>query len=257
MNALHRLLDPTPAVLRAAVLVWALLSIAMPAVAGGFSILPTRLNLAAERAVQSLMLTNTSAQTVTVESQVLVWPEGAPGQLASDVVVTPAVLTLPPGQRMRVRVGLLRGADGRSERAYRIYFTELPAPAPLQGAGVGVRLRIGVPLFVAPKTAQPKALVWRAEQDERGWQLSVHNPGNVHARVVNPSLVLAAAPAAPEPPPLPLASGTPYVLAGATLRIALPPGLAPGVLQGAAPNAARVRWLDGDDAYEATLPAAP
>ncbi len=213
-----------------------------PALAGGFSVLPTRVTLAAERAVQSVMLTNTSAQTVTVESQVVVWPEGADGQLAADVVVTPAVVTLPPGQRVRVRIGLLRGGDGAAERAYRIYFTELPAPAPLQGAGIGVRLRVGIPVFVVPLLAQPQPLQWRALHGNEGWQLEAHNPGNVHARMAEPALVAAGQTQRLESP-------SPYVLAGAVLRMALPAGAAP-------PQPVqnlRLRWMDGDDARDSAV----
>ncbi len=207
------------------------------ATAGGLSVLPTRLDMAQDRGVQSVLLTNTSAQTVTVETQVLVWPEGAAGQQASDVVVNPAVITLPPNQRMRVRVGLLRAGGGEVERAYRLYFTELPALSPLQGAGIGVRLRVGIPVFVAPLKAQPQALQWSASMGPQGWELEARNVGNVHARVTSPALVIDGRPQG-------LSAPSPYVLAGAGLK--LPVGAQ-------WPAGARVRWMDGDDERESAV----
>ncbi len=201
--------------------------------AGGLSVLPTRIDLGAGKGVQSVLLTNTSAQTVTIESQVVVWPDGAPGQSPGDVVVTPPVVTLPPGQRMRVRIGLLRGGNGAAERAYRLYFTELPAPAPLQGAGIGVRLRIGVPLFVAPTQVRSAALQWTLLQHASGPQLQVHNPGNAHQQL---SRIVPAG----RSEALPQLS--PYLLAGATMTLEWPADL---------PAGTRVRWLDGHDEHDA------
>lgn len=211
------------------------LLLAGPARAGGLSVLPTRVDLAADRGVQSVLLTNTSEQTVTVETQVLVWPAGATGQLANDIVVTPAVVTLPPNQRMRVRIGLLRPGGGEVERAYRLYFTELPAPAPLQGAGVGVRLSVGIPLFVAPDRASAQPLSWSAQQTAEGWRLVARNDGNVHARLAFPALQGIAG-------TLPMSS--PYVLARSSLAFPLPGRPSPG---------SRVRWRDGDDERDSAV----
>jgi fimbrial chaperone protein len=208
-----------------------------PAWAGGLSVLPTRIDLGSGRAVQSVLLTNTSAQTVTVETQVLVWPEGANGQLANDIVVTPAVVTLPPNQRMRVRIGLLRASASDVERAYRLYFTELPAPAALQGAGIGVRLRVGIPVFLAATRVQPEALQWSAQQGPDGWTLEARNGGNVHTRIGRPALLRDGQTA-------PLDLPSPYVLARSMLRMPLGEGVVPGT---------RIRWLDGDDERESAV----
>ncbi len=222
---------------------WFLALGATPAAAGSFSVLPTKVQLASDRGVQSVLLTNTSSTTMTVESQVVVWPEDAAGQQPSDVVVTPAVVTLPPGQRMRVRIGLLRPSAGGVERAYRLYFTELASPAPIQGAAIGVRLRVGIPVFVAPEQDKPQALRFKAlrlpeaETDAgAGWAIEAYNPGNVHARLAAPVLANGAQ-------QWPLQAMGLHVLAGRTLRLNLPPGTEPS-------PGMRVRWKDGDDALD-------
>lgn len=224
----------------------ALLVPPLPVLAGGFSILPTRLQMSADNGVQSVLLTNTSGAAVTLESQVIVWSEGDTAQQANDVVVSPAVVTLPPGQRMRVRIGLLRSGAGQQERAYRLYFTELLPPAPLQGAGIGVRLRVGIPLFVAPRRPAPAALVWTVARDGDAWQLRAQNPGNVHTRATDVVLVHPNGNDGLE-----LTSS--YVLAGATTRISLP--VAP--VQPVSMNGWRVRWKEGDDVRDAAVATLP
>ncbi|WP_394788044.1 molecular chaperone [Rhodoferax sp.] len=215
---------------------WAL-AIASPSWSGELTILPTRIEFGANRGVQSVLLTNTSSQTVTVETQVQVWPEGAAGQLDNDVVVTPAVVTLPPNQRMRLRIGLLRPTIGDTERAYRLYFTELTSPAPLQGMGIGVRLRIGIPVFVPPTQPQPKPLKWTAYQDAEGWRLVARNEGNTHRRTAQLMLVGSGETSRIELP-------SNYVLAHSTLTVPV---------QGNVPPGSRVRWLEGDDERESPI----
>ena len=220
----------------AACLAW----LAGSAAAGTLSVMPTRVDFSSDRMVQSLLLTNLSGETVTIEAQVQVWPDDAAGQQANDVVVTPAVVTLPPNQRARVRVGLLRRAGADIERAYRVYFTELPVAAPLQNAGIAVRLRIGIPVFVAPDQPQPALLTWAARAVEGSWQLEVSNPGNMHARLGEANLAASGIDGR-----LPLK--LPYVLPGQMVAIPLPGKPTPGT---------RVRWTEGSDAHESavTLP---
>ena len=230
--------------LRLALLVLATLAAAStPARAGGISVMPTRLDFAADHSVQSLLLVNLSAETVTVETEVQVWPADAPQRQANDVVVTPGVVTLPPNQRIRVRVGLLRRPDGDREHAYRVYFTELPAPKALHAAGIGVRLRIGVPLFVAPDRADPQPLRWTARPAVEGWLLEAHNPGNVHARIGRATLVGVAGTAAPagdEPLELP----SPYVLARASIALER---------RDRPPAGARIRWTEHGHEHESAV----
>lgn len=218
---------------------WLLLTVlgSGEAQAGGLSVLPTRLDFGPGRSVQSVLLTNVSDQTVTVETELLVWSEGNPAQLANDIVITPAVVTMPPNQRVRVRVGLLRPNGDAIERAYRLYFTELPAPVPLPGVGLGVRLRIGIPVFVPPAQPQPGVLTWTFKRDTDPPQLEARNDGNVHLRLASPRLVAAGV-------LQPLTQPIPYVLARSSLSLALPAPLQAG---------SRVRWLDGDDERESAV----
>jgi fimbrial chaperone protein len=167
----------------------------------------------------------------------MVWPEGAIGQLANDVVVTPAVVTLPPNQRARLRIGLLRPTASTTERAYRLYFTELTAPAPLQGAGIGIRLRIGIPVFVPPAQIQAKPLQWSRHQDAEGWWLTARNDGNIHTRIAQVRLVGPQGQRRVELP------GN-YVLAQSNLGIPLPDAVASDM---------RVRWMEGEDEREGAL----
>lgn len=212
--------------------------VALPctAMAGGISVMPTRIDFSAGRGVQSVLVTNTSAQTITLETQVMVWPEGAKGQLANDIVVNPAVVTLPPDQRIRLRVGLVRPQETNIERSYRLYFTELSAPASLQGAGIGVRLRVGVPIFVEPVQPQAVTLRWVLRQGEQGTELVAHNDGNVHARITDLRLTDALHP---------LTLPSTYVLAKSTLVVP--------IQHNPATSVTRIRWQEAEGAHENTV----
>ena len=72
------------------------------------------------------------------------------------------------------------------EQAYRLYFTELPAPtAPSEeAAGLTMRMRLGIPVFAAPLApSQPELRIVDATYDENGLRVSVYNSGNAHVRL--------------------------------------------------------------------------
>ena len=192
-----------------------LLSSLLPSRAGGLGVSPLRLNFDSAKGYGQRTLSNTSREVMSVEAQVSPWPENADGQAAGDVVVNPPILTLQPGAQATLRVALKRRPPAERERAYRLYVTELPKPKAPESQAIGVRLRMGIPIFVAPQAPNPQPLVWRLEPDGPHWRLSAHNFGNVHQRVLKVHLGDGV--------PVP-AIGSPYVLPGATASFRLPVG---------------------------------
>lgn len=185
------------------------------ALAAGVGISPMRLVFDAGRGFGQVTLSNTSQETLAVEAQVVPWPADADGQTARDVVVNPPMATLAPGARITLRVALLRRPAADRERAYRLYVTELPAPLAPGVQAIGVRLRVGIPLFVAAAAPQTQPLVWRLQADEQGPLLVAHNPGNVHQRVHE--LRVGDGEGLPAP-----VQGSPYVLPGSHATFRLP-----------------------------------
>lgn len=182
-----------------------------PALGASFGVSPVRVELDAKRHVAVVQLTNHSTQPLSVQAEARPWPADAGGPA---LVVNPPIATLAPGATQTVRIGLRERPAGAVERGYRVYFTELPAPSaqPASGATLGVALRVGIPVFVAPLRREPQPLRWRLLTDPPA--LEVHNPGNVHHVLQRPLLRDGERQTELRPP-------SPYLLAGQTQRLPL------------------------------------
>lgn len=113
---------------------------------------PTRIILEPGAAVGLVTLTNTGREVVRFEVDVVSWDESPEGQMVlaptEDLVVFPRMIEVAPGQARPVRVAS-RVPLGRTQRSYRVFVSELPAPhrAP---RSIRVLSRFGVPVFVGP-----------------------------------------------------------------------------------------------------------
>jgi fimbrial chaperone protein len=183
--------------------------------AGTFSISPVRLDLSAAATTGALTVRNEEATTVVVQADVLAWEQaGGEDQLAAtrEVLVSPAVFTLPPNGTQLVRVALRRSADAQRELSYRLSLTEVPQPASPDFNGLKVSLHLSLPVFVAAASATPAQLAWSARTDGQGRVVvSAANAGGTHARILNFSVAPAdgSAQAVSQP-------AAAYVLAGQT-----------------------------------------
>ncbi|HZT56905.1 MAG TPA: fimbria/pilus periplasmic chaperone [Burkholderiaceae bacterium] len=138
----------------------------------------------------TLSVVNSGAEPVIMQAEVIEWKrsngaeEDAP---SADMVINPSVFTVQPGQAQLVRVGLRRAAPAQREGTYRIVLREVPA-APRAGelrisGQVQVLMALRVPIYVAPH-AVVRELRWQARREPDGSvTATLHNEGNVHARV--------------------------------------------------------------------------
>ncbi len=90
---------------------------------------------------------------VLVQAEVMLW-EQVDGEdrltPTRDLLVSPAVFTLPPNGSQLVRVALRNPpADTTRELSYRLILQEVPQPANPDFTGLQVTLRLSVPVFVA------------------------------------------------------------------------------------------------------------
>jgi len=114
-----------------------------------------------------------------------------------ELLVSPAVFTLPADGSQLVRVALRRPADPQRELSYRLILTEVPQQARPDFTGLNVALRLSLPVFVAPTAKASQALEWSATRTADGaLAVTARNTGNAHARVVSFSVAPAANPAA-------------------------------------------------------------
>ncbi|HVN42743.1 MAG TPA: molecular chaperone, partial [Steroidobacteraceae bacterium] len=184
------------------------------ALAGTFSLSPLRLDLSGGAKTAVLTVHNEESTAVLMQADVFFWeqPEGGEDKLTAsrDLLVSPAVFTLPPNGSQIVRVALRRGTDPQRELAYRLSLQEVPQPASPDFNGLKVALRMTLPVFVAPAAAATPQLEWSAHVDDQSRiVVTAQNTGTAHARILNFSVAAASGTAATlEQPALA------YVLAG-------------------------------------------
>jgi fimbrial chaperone protein len=118
---------------------------------GGIHISPTTVTIPHGERSSSFIVRNESAAPVTFDVRAFAWSnvEGAMRlDTTDDVIVFPGRFVIGAGETRRVRVGT-RVAPGDVERAYRIILEQPTAEG--GGAGVSMRLRFNMPLFVRPE----------------------------------------------------------------------------------------------------------
>lgn len=166
----------------------ALLLASAVAVAGSFSVSPVRVTITPDRRVVALKVHNTGSEPASVQAELMDWTqrngedEFTPSR---EVLVTPPIFTLPPGEAQVIRVGLRRPPDPERELSYRLFLQELPPPIPENFQGLQVVTRMSLPVFVAPASAEAAPqLRWHVHRGAGGELLvSARNTGNGHAQV--------------------------------------------------------------------------
>jgi fimbrial chaperone protein len=186
-----------------------------PASAGSFSISPLRMDLSQQSTTAAITVRNEDAAPVIVQAEAFVWSQASGEdklEATRDLLVSPAVFTLPPKGAQLVRVALRRPADPRRELSYRLTLLEVPPQASPDFTGLTVALKLSMPVFVAATTPSPAELAWSATRNPGG-ELVLHaaNDGETHARILGFSLAPLAGTAAPSQQ-----SVAAYVLPGAT-----------------------------------------
>ena len=158
-----------------------------PAFAGTFTISPLRVDFADATGMAVLTVRNGDAKPVVVQTQGLAWSqEGGQDALtpSRDLLVSPAVFTLPAGGSQLVRVALRRNVDPARELTYRLLLQEVPQAASPDFNGLQIVLRLSVPVFVEPLAPATPQIAWVAARGTDGkLSLSARNDGSAHARI--------------------------------------------------------------------------
>lgn len=183
------------------------------AAGASFEVNPVRLTLSAAQPVAAITVRNAGAQAASLHLQLMAWTQADAADhyaATGELLATPPIFTLAPGAVQTVRVGLRRAVDPERELAYRLYLQEIPDAKAVDGTGLRIALRIGVPVFVPPRAPATPLLSWRAQRDADAIVFHARNTGKAHARIVELKFIsgaqtIAEAPAA-------------YLLAGQSWR---------------------------------------
>lgn len=145
----------------------------------------------------ALWVENRGSEVLALQARVLQWSQTeGEDQLSAqkEVVVSPPISQIPPGQKQLIRLLAQPGSASTEEQAYRILLDELPSPPTATSQpqiGVQIQLRYSIPLFVYAPTADAAdtavkaspALTWTMEQQEERHVLMVRNTGSGFARL--------------------------------------------------------------------------
>jgi fimbrial chaperone protein len=199
------------------------------ALAGALRVGPTRIDLSVKHPVVLLEVQNVSDTATLAQIDTFTWAQEGVGEVllpTTDLIATPLVLNLAPGETRFVRVGLRQPGRTDSERSYRLFVREVP-PAFVSGTGLQFALRIGVPVFALPVEGGRAApvgvsseLSWRWLPDiQRCMTVQIFNPAPRHERVLTAEMLSRSGEV------LWRAADPAYILAGS--RRTLPPALCP------------------------------
>jgi len=203
-----------------------LLSLAAGASAASLDVNPVRIDLAPAARSAELKLTNMSSEAVSVQVDIREWSQDFDGaeQLADTraLLAVPPIVTIPAGERQIVRIGQLGAPAENVEKSFRVLVTELAgARAANGGTALNMRLRLSIPVFVAPvaRPVAPDIEVEDVASTEDGTRFTLHNTGNAHAKIERIDVRNGGEWAAL---PLETVSSLRYLLPDARARLALP-----------------------------------
>jgi fimbrial chaperone protein len=172
-----------------------MLSLAHTAMAGSFSVAPTRIELRPGQRAAVVTIRNTDAVPLTVQVELVDWFQSTgEDQYAPtrELLATPPVFTLAPNSEQVVRVALRGAGDQAAEKAYRIFFQEVPQQAKPGFTGLNVALRVGIPIFAMPPQVADGKLEWALREEADGkLRIEAKNLGNAHVQVTGFELSMA------------------------------------------------------------------
>lgn len=165
--------------------------------------------LEADQQASALWLENRGNETANLQIRVFAWSQSGFSdqyQNQRDVIGSPPVAKIEPGQKQLVRLTRTRDIPPGQELAYRIIIDEIPAARPVTAedgktaAAILFQMRYSVPLFAYgaglwskedmtrkrdPKGAGVPDLSWRKVAVDGRSYLEVRNQGAVHARLTD------------------------------------------------------------------------
>jgi fimbrial chaperone protein len=161
------------------------LGLAAPAGAADFIVNPIQIFFTGQTRSAILTVQNTSDEPLRFQLDAFAWAQEPGGQMrltpTRDIIFFPRLLSLAPREQRIVRVGI-SGPPGPVERTYRIFVEELP-PLSTEGTPPGqvrVLARMGIPIFVAPPTAQPELRMGGLTVQPGQVRLELRNGGTKH-----------------------------------------------------------------------------
>lgn len=191
------------------------------AVASGLQVSPVTLTLQNTQHAEGLWLSNEGDNVVQAQVRVYRWNQSdfsdrlTPSQ---ELVASPPMLELAPGERQLIRIIRLGPASNNIEDAYRLFIDELP-PSTRQINRLQFVLHYSIPVFIQPASilATSVKLQWKLRLIDGNAFVEISNQGSSHAQLSAATYINARGVRKEITPGL-----LGYVLPGATMRWRLP-----------------------------------
>lgn len=158
-----------------------------------FEISPVKLSLSSQQPVTVMSIKNKGRDSKLVQIELRLWEQndGLDVYSASrDLLASPPIFELAPGQTQMVRVGLRQDEPFQYEKSYRLFVQEVPLQA-RQAKQLNMALRFSIPVFVAPvnNDVERSSISWKAHIGSSGsLHLTALNSGGRHAKISELSL---------------------------------------------------------------------
>lgn len=146
-------------------------------------------------------LSDRAIKPMRLQVQLLKWQQDLRGaavtEPSQDLIVTPRIAELRPGEQQVLRLALRPPLPAETESAYRLVLEDIGEPGAMElagGAAVSFRMAYDLPVMVAPRGRLVSALSWRACPPQatppagRGVCLRVTNTGNRRLKLQSASL---------------------------------------------------------------------
>lgn len=150
-----------------------------------YTVDPVQVKLAPGEDNTTITVTNQGDAELRLELEVFTWDHDEYGVMdlgeTEDLLLFPPLVTLQPGQRQQVRLGVETTA-GEVEKAYRLLVQEIPSQARPGGGQVSMRTVVSIPVFLQTGHDETDVQV-DAEAGGRRIAAHVRNRGNVHISV--------------------------------------------------------------------------
>ncbi|EOF9297622.1 molecular chaperone [Enterobacter bugandensis] len=159
------------------------------ALAATLQVAPVTLDLQNGQKASAIYLTNSGKAAIHAQIRVYEWSQqnGKDVLMATDEVVSsPAMTSLAPGQQQLVRIIVMAPGIREQEQSYRLVIDELPdtTSRATNPNAVHFLLRYSIPVFIAGNQDMPVSHdVLSCEQAEIPGAIRCYNAGNSHIRL--------------------------------------------------------------------------
>jgi fimbrial chaperone protein len=161
-----------------------LLSQANLCLAGSMTVFPLRVTFDGGKTSEVVTVRNTDSKPLLLQPTMTKWTQVEGQEVLEptrDVLLSPPLVEIPPGESQTVRIVLRREADPTVQATYRLVLQEVPRKTETNTQQVVMALKITLPVFVTAKTPSPPVL--SVSTSPGSSVLQFKNSGQSHVQV--------------------------------------------------------------------------